>query len=357
MAPNSAPGNLRGSARAGGATRLVFQDNTANEDVFVIQRKVAGSADPFTQIGTRAGTTFGTSGATLTFDDTTAVTGTQYTYRVLARNTGGDSAPSNEFTLRAGGQGGTGLRGTLYDNDDFTGTTVTKLMDADENWGSGQPDPGIGADNFTTVLQGQLQAEFSEPYTFYTASDDGVAIRVFNLTTGELLINYDNIGAARGISAAGTFQDNAGTANPRRRSEVRHRSPPPRADRRRGLPLRLEQPVHPAGGHPDRPAVPGGFHRRAAGPDERPGVRPGRPERHRHLPRHRVLGNRLLDRALDQRDHRVRRGRHGRRQQRPDRQHAHGDRPVGGGTGHDVLLPRPRPRRDRGPELALQPDG
>src|SRR6185503_873245 len=114
----AAPSNLRGSARAGGATRLVFQDNTANEDVFVIQRKVAGSADPFAQVGTANGTTFGPSGATLTFDDTTA---------------------SNQFTLRAGGQGGTGLRGTLYDNNDFTGTTVTKLMDADEDWGGNAP--------------------------------------------------------------------------------------------------------------------------------------------------------------------------------------------------------------------------
>jgi hypothetical protein len=227
LAPNGAPTNLRGSARAGGATRLVFQDNATNEDTFVIQRKVAGSADPFTEVGTRAGTTFGTTGGTLTFDDTTAVTGTQYTYRVLARNTGGDSAPSNEFTLRAGGQGGSGLRGTLYDNDDFTGTTVTKLMDADEDWGNNAPDPGIGPDNFTTVLQGELQAEFSEPYTFYTASDDGVALRLYDATTGQLLIDYDNIGAARGISAAGTFQDTAGTANlvagRKYRIEVRHR--------------------------------------------------------------------------------------------------------------------------------------
>jgi hypothetical protein len=226
LAPTAAPSNLRGSARAGGATRLVFLDNSTNEDQFIIERRDANGGT-FAEVGRRNGTTFGTSGATLTFDDTTAVTGTTYVYRVSASNTGGVSAPSNEFTLKAGGQGGSGLRGTVYDNGDFTGATVVKTFDADEDFGNNSPDPAIGPDDFTIVMQGEVQAEYSEPYTFFTASDDGIAIRVYDATTDQLLINYDNLGAARGLPAAGTFSDNAGTANlvagHRYRIEVAHR--------------------------------------------------------------------------------------------------------------------------------------
>ena len=64
-----------------------------------------------------------------------------------------------EDAAEAGGQGGTGLRGTIYDNADFTGDSVTKVMDADEFYGQAQPDPAIGADDFTITLQGEVQAE------------------------------------------------------------------------------------------------------------------------------------------------------------------------------------------------------
>ncbi len=74
---------------------------------------------------------------------------------------------------------GTGLTGDYYDNMDFTGAKVTRTdATVNFNWGSGVPVAGIGADTFSTRWTGQVQPQFSETYTFYTTSDDGVRLWV-----------------------------------------------------------------------------------------------------------------------------------------------------------------------------------
>ncbi len=74
---------------------------------------------------------------------------------------------------------GTGLRGQYYDNMDFTALTITRLdATVDFNWGSGSPDPAIGPNTFSVRWMGQVRAEYSETYTFYTVSDDGVRLWV-----------------------------------------------------------------------------------------------------------------------------------------------------------------------------------
>ena len=74
---------------------------------------------------------------------------------------------------------GNGLRGEYFDNINFTNQTFIRT-DATVNfdWGGGSPDPRIGADTFSVRWTGQIQPRYSEEYTFFTTSDDGVRLKV-----------------------------------------------------------------------------------------------------------------------------------------------------------------------------------
>jgi hypothetical protein len=81
---------------------------------------------------------------------------------------------------------GEGLTGVYYDNRDFTGTTVTRVdPQVNFNWGSGSPDRTMGADTFSVRWTGQVQAQYSQTYTFHVLADDGVRLWV----NGRLLID------------------------------------------------------------------------------------------------------------------------------------------------------------------------
>jgi hypothetical protein len=81
---------------------------------------------------------------------------------------------------------GTGLKGEYFDNTDFSALQLTRT-DATVNfdWGSGSPSPAIGPDSFSVRWTGQVQAQFSETYTFTTVSDDGIRLWV----NGSLVVN------------------------------------------------------------------------------------------------------------------------------------------------------------------------
>lgn len=72
-----------------------------------------------------------------------------------------------------------GLRGEYYDNVDLTGLKLTR---ADEwinfDWGLGSPDPAVGPDTFSVRWTGEITPRFSETYTFFTTSDDGLRLWV-----------------------------------------------------------------------------------------------------------------------------------------------------------------------------------
>ncbi|HEY2951357.1 MAG TPA: PA14 domain-containing protein, partial [Verrucomicrobiae bacterium] len=80
-----------------------------------------------------------------------------------------------------------GLRSEYFDNIDLTGLKLTR---ADEtinfDWGTGSPDPAIGPDTFSVRWTGQIEPKFSETYTFFTTTDDGVRLWV----DGQLLIDH-----------------------------------------------------------------------------------------------------------------------------------------------------------------------
>jgi hypothetical protein len=82
--------------------------------------------------------------------------------------------------LSAGSVGtGTGLAASYYDNANLTGATVSRTdPEVNFNWGTGSPATAIGADTFSARWTGQVQAQFTETYTFTTNSDDGVRLWV-----------------------------------------------------------------------------------------------------------------------------------------------------------------------------------
>ncbi len=84
---------------------------------------------------------------------------------------------------------GTGLDGAYYSNQfqTFSNSPTLERIDAtvDFDWGGGSPDPSISVDDFTVRWTGALQPQFSQTYTFYTKTDDGVRLWV----DGQLLID------------------------------------------------------------------------------------------------------------------------------------------------------------------------
>ncbi|MCV6605587.1 MAG: fibronectin type III domain-containing protein [Porticoccaceae bacterium] len=84
------PSNLSATENANGEVRLTWTDNSSNESSFRIERRV----------GSGSFTTLNTLSANITsFTDTAVTAGTSYSYRVTARNSGGDSAASNVATI------------------------------------------------------------------------------------------------------------------------------------------------------------------------------------------------------------------------------------------------------------------
>lgn len=111
-------------------------------------------------------------------------TGT-YTYWVayLSGGVWKQLTPEKTFTIAPPP---TGLTATYYNNEDFTGNSVTRTEGAPNfNWGTGSPHGSIGGDTFSARWTGKITAPTSGTYTFYTRSDDGVRLWV----NGQRLVN------------------------------------------------------------------------------------------------------------------------------------------------------------------------
>jgi len=67
------------------------------------------------------------------------------------------------------------------------GTRVLTRIESeiDHHWGAGSPDPLINAEQFAGRWTAELEVAFSEPYTFWTLTDDGVRVWL----DGELIID------------------------------------------------------------------------------------------------------------------------------------------------------------------------
>jgi hypothetical protein len=85
-------------------------------------------------------------------------------------------------TAKAGG----GVKGQYYQGTDFGEHILTRTdPQIDFNWADAGPDTAVGVDNFSVRWTGEVEAPFTENYTFYTNSDDGVRLWV----DGQLLID------------------------------------------------------------------------------------------------------------------------------------------------------------------------
>jgi hypothetical protein len=82
---------------------------------------------------------------------------------------------------------GGGVRADYFKGMNFDSLVLTRTdPDIDFNWGDpGGPDPLVGDDNFSVRWSGQVEAAFTETYTFYARTDDGVRLWV----EGQLLID------------------------------------------------------------------------------------------------------------------------------------------------------------------------
>lgn len=122
---------------------------------------------------------------------TVSQVGLSVTYGLTVQNGSGTQARSETVTMRVSssqptpfptstpGTGCSGLTGSYYDAAGFGSFKFTRT-DATVNfdWGNGAPDPSMGVDTFTVRWVGEVVPLYSETYTFYTQSDDGVRLWV-----------------------------------------------------------------------------------------------------------------------------------------------------------------------------------
>lgn len=81
---------------------------------------------------------------------------------------------------------GTGLSAKYYNTKDLTGNYIERIdQTINFNWGYNSPGNNINSDSFSVEWAGQIKPLYSETYTFYTTSDDGVRLWV----NGQQIIN------------------------------------------------------------------------------------------------------------------------------------------------------------------------
>jgi hypothetical protein len=67
-----------------------------------------------------------------------------------------------------------GLAAQYFQQTNLTGLAFSRTdPQINFNWMGGSPSPQLNVDNFSIRWRGKLTARFSEPYTFYAATDDG----------------------------------------------------------------------------------------------------------------------------------------------------------------------------------------
>jgi endo-1,4-beta-xylanase len=72
-----------------------------------------------------------------------------------------------------------GLRAVYFNNENFTGTQVTRIdTTLNFDWGEGSPVAGIAPDTFSVRWTGSISPRYSELYTFITNADDGLRLWV-----------------------------------------------------------------------------------------------------------------------------------------------------------------------------------
>lgn len=132
----------------------------------------------------RNGNQVGTVTSGTSYRDTGLSARTDYTYSVVAYDAAGNysnhSSIASVTTPATNAYGnGNGLNGKYYNNKNLTDLKLTRIDDTiNDYWYNNSPDSRIDAETFSIRWAGQIEPLYSETYTFYTTSDDGVRLWV-----------------------------------------------------------------------------------------------------------------------------------------------------------------------------------
>ncbi len=100
-------------------------------------------------------------------------------------NAPADEAPPVEPAGASAPGTGDGLKATFFEDIDLSGNTVSEILPIiDFNWTT-NPAKGIEQERFSVRWEGEVQAQFSEPYGFHVVSDDRARLWV----NGQLLVD------------------------------------------------------------------------------------------------------------------------------------------------------------------------
>ena len=123
--------------------------------------------------------------------NTVTLNGTPGSVRIRAIQPGDNTyqpaqAVEQVFDVLQDNSAGIGLDGNYFNNMDFTSPALTRIDPViNFDWGTGSPDPSMGAETFSIRWEGQIKPNYSETFTFYTTTDDGVRLWV----NDQLIIN------------------------------------------------------------------------------------------------------------------------------------------------------------------------
>jgi|GEM_PF-2286324 len=135
----------------------------------------------------RDGVLIKTVNNTTTYTDTGLKADTTYKYAVAAFDASGNNshissgvvAKTKSPTPKVTIGNGNGLKGEYFNNIDFTSRVKQRIDETiNFNWQKNAPIPNMESDEFSVRWTGQIQPLYSETYTFYTVSDDGVRLLI-----------------------------------------------------------------------------------------------------------------------------------------------------------------------------------
>ena len=128
----------------------------------------------------------GASQGTTKFDPGPLELEKTYYWRVDEFDDSGATHKGNVWSFTTAKAGG-GIRADYYKGMNFDNFVLSRVdPQINFNWGDpGGPDPAVGDDNFSARWTGEVEAAFTETYTFYTSTDDGVRLWV----DGKLLVD------------------------------------------------------------------------------------------------------------------------------------------------------------------------
>jgi hypothetical protein len=123
--------------------------------------------------------------AEATFDPNGLQMGTIYYWRVDEIEADGTKHVGDVWTFKATVPNA-GAQASYYKGMNFEELVLTRTdPQIDFNWGTGEPDPAVGVDKYSVKWVAELEAAFSDTYTLWAQSDDGVRVWL----DGELVID------------------------------------------------------------------------------------------------------------------------------------------------------------------------